>query len=278
MKDKTYKGDVEIFKENQKEWSEKLKGVTKISGYLYVSSNVTLECPKLTSVGGDLYVYSNVTLPKLTSVGGDLSVYSNVTLPKLTSVGGDLSVSSNVTLECPKLTSVGGYLYVYSKISHALEKRLWGKCKKNKWNVCDLQSEWLLSRLAKKKETGYFIQRVGFARELFDKVRNGELSAKEVFAIENAEQRRVAYELMDKAKMKDLADFRVEDEVKDDGRGNKMKVVSFTIQGYDTPFYFLNVICPSTGREYFIETREKTCVAAKEKSFGLENVEWVDEW
>jgi hypothetical protein len=48
-----------------------------------------------------------------------------------------------------------------------------------------------------------------------------------------------------------------------------MKVISFEIDGFDTPFYYLNCFCPSTKREYFIETRETDCWKAKQKSFGL---------
>ena len=292
---KTYTGDVKITKENQKEWKDKLKLVEKITGYLYVysnislpkltsiggdlyvHSNVSLETPKLTSVGGDLSVHSNISLPKLTSVGGYLSVYSNISLLKLTSIGGDLSVYSNVSL--PKFTSIGGDLYVYSQISHELEKRLWEKNKKNKWTICDLQSDWLIERVSKKADSEFTINNVSLPLKLFSKIRSGSLSAKEVFAIQNTEQRRVAYEKMDKKKMKELENYKVLDEVKDDGCGNPMKIVSFEMKGYDSPFYFLNCFCASTKREYFVETRETECWAAKSASFGLsKGTEFEKEW
>ncbi len=48
------------------------------------------------------------SLKTLTSVGGDLYINSNVNLPALTSVGGYLSINSNTKVELPALTSVGG--------------------------------------------------------------------------------------------------------------------------------------------------------------------------
>ena len=104
----TYSGNLEITKENQKDFLE----LKEITGYLYISSNVEATLPQLTSVGGNLYINSNVELPQLTSVGGNLSIDSNVELPQLTSVGGNLSINSNV--ELPQLTSVGGNLYISS--------------------------------------------------------------------------------------------------------------------------------------------------------------------
>ena len=60
MKDDTYNGNVEITESNQSEWTKKLKRIKKRTGYLSVHSNVTLQAEALTSIGGDLYVHSNV--------------------------------------------------------------------------------------------------------------------------------------------------------------------------------------------------------------------------
>ena len=79
-KEKIYESDVEITIENQKEWEKKLSCVTKITGYLYVSPNVTLSCDALTTIGRSLYVSSNLTLPGLTTIGSSLNVYSDVKL------------------------------------------------------------------------------------------------------------------------------------------------------------------------------------------------------
>jgi hypothetical protein len=128
------------------------------------------------------------------------------------------------------------------------------------------------------KKMKFIINRVEFDKILFDKVRKGELSAQEVFTITNAEQRRVAYEKMDKVKMKDLPNFKTLHEVQDDGHGYPMRVVSFDMEGFDTPFRYLNVFCPSTGREYFLETKQDTCEAAKSRSFGFDAVKWNHEW
>jgi hypothetical protein len=83
---------------------------------LYINSDA--EFPKLSSVGGDLYIRSNAefSAPKLTSVGGYLSINSDAEFPKLSSVGGDLYIHSNVKFSAPKLTSVGGDKPLYPLI------------------------------------------------------------------------------------------------------------------------------------------------------------------
>ena len=276
---KIYEGDVEITNLNQKEWEKELLYTEKIIGDLSINSNVELQAPKLTSVGGYLSINSNVELPKLTSVGGYLYIYSNVELqaPKLTSVGGDLSIYSNV--ELPKLTSVGGDLSINRKLSDELLEKLLSFDKKNtkQWYVNELVGEYLLENLSKKEKVIYRIKGVKFNREWFDKIRKDELTPNEVFAIDNLEHRRIAYEFMDKNKMKQLKDFEVLDEQADD-KGNQMKIVQFTIQNMKEPLRFYNCICPSTKREYFVQTKENKCWGAKEESFGIKNVEWSNEW
>ena len=103
-KENVFNGNIEITKENQKEWNEKLKGVTAINGNLYIYSNCELKAEALTSVGGYLYIYSNCELKALTSVGGYLYIYSNCELKALTSVGGYLYIYSNVkgNIKCLK--------------------------------------------------------------------------------------------------------------------------------------------------------------------------------
>jgi hypothetical protein len=225
--------------------AKKYASVSKITGNLYISSNVTAELPRLTSITGDLYI------------------------------------SSNVTAELPRLTSITGDLYISSKISAALEKRLWSKNRKDtkkKWFVCDLQSEWLLKRLSTRQNVSYYINQVQFPIDLFTRIRSGDISAPEVFKIENLEQRRIAYERMDKTKMKDLANFKVLDSRKKDEQGNPDKIVSFSIEGYEKPFLYYNCLCPSTKREYFVQTDKEQCIEAKNASFRHENIEWVNEW
>lgn len=111
-----------------------------------------------------------------------------------------------------------------------------------------------------------------------EKATKGLLSAKEVFEIKNTEQRRIAYELMDKAKMKELGDYKVLDERKKDEQGNSDKVIEFKIDGFDEPFRYYNCICPTTMREYHIQTKQDTCIKAKNSSFGLDDVVWTKEY
>ncbi|MDD4892421.1 MAG: hypothetical protein PHH73_00280, partial [Candidatus Rickettsiella isopodorum] len=187
---------------------------------------------------------------------------------------GDLSINSNASLKADTLKSIGGDLSINSKIDTKLEKRLWKNNKKHQWYLTDKCSEFILS---KKGKINYKINNVAFEKELFYKVRKDKLSAQEVFAIQNMEQRRVAYKKMDKIKMKLLANYKIIDEVKDK-YNNPMKVISFTIDGYNEPFLYFNCICPSTGREYFIETRQEKCESAKSQSFGYDEIEFTEEY
>ena len=124
----------------------------------------------------------------------------------------------------------------------------------------------------------YKINGITFEEELWKKVTKGELSAKEVFDIKNTEQRRIAYELMDKRKMLELDDYKTLDSRKKDEQGNPDKVISFTVKGFSKPFLYYNCICPITKREYFIQTDKEICSAAKAQSFGLKDINWVKEF
>jgi hypothetical protein len=254
-----------------------LKALKSVGGDLYIYSNAELKADKLESVGGYLSIYSNAELKadKLESVGGCLSIYSNAELKALKSVGGCLSIYSNAELKA--LKSVGGYLSINSKIGIAMENRLWSSCKNNKWKVSNVLSEKMLNRLKTKKDTEYNLNNVRLEREWFDKIRKDELTPDEVFAIDNIEHRRIAYEYMDKFKMKSLKDYKVLDKKKDE-KGNVMRIVSFTVQNMREPLKFYNCFCPSTGREYYIGTDKDKTKEAKLSSFGLNEGEFINEW
>lgn len=231
---KEYNGDVRITEENSKEWMEKLKDVTLISG--------------------DLYVHSNAKMDALKSVDGYLTIDSNAKLDALKSVGGDLSI--------------------YSKVEDSLLRRLWKHNRTRIWHLTNLVPDWLLN---KKGKFRFYINNVEFEKEMFDKARKGRFSAKEVLAIKNVEQRRVAYGLMNKAKMKKLKGFAVLDKATD-SYGNAMEVVSFKVDGFEQPFKYLHCACPSTKREYFVETKQDTCEKAKAKSFGFDKIKFDEEY
>jgi hypothetical protein len=115
-------------------------------------------------------------------------------------------------------------------------------------------------------------------RKWFLKIKNDKLTAQQVFSIDNIEHRRVAYEFMDKLKMKSLKDFTIIDSVENDGYNYPMKVISFKAKNVTNPLVFFNCHCPSTGREYYLQIESKTCIEAKEKLFGVSNVEFIKEW
>ena len=256
---KIYNGDVKIEFHNAVEWEAKLTGIEHITGYLSINAQAKLDASNLKSIGGGLSINAQAKL--------DAS--------NLKSIGGSLYINAQVKLDAPNLKSVGGYLYINAHISNVFDQQLWEHNPKNKWIMTDKCSDWLLSKEGK---ITYKINHVEFAKELFDKVRKGKLSASTVFAIGNTEQRRVAYERMDKIKMRDLTDYKVVDEVKDDGYGYPMRIVSFSVPGFDKPFSYLNCHCPSTGREYFVETQQTICSAAKGASFGDTNIVFDKEY
>ena len=80
--------------------------------------------------------------------------------------------------------------------------------------------------------------------------------------------------------MKQLDNFTTLDEIKDDGNGYPMKVVSFTVPNVKEPLKYLNCFCPTTGREYFIGTKEDRCKEAKTQSFGFfsTDLKFIKEW
>jgi len=124
----------------------------------------------------------------------------------------------------------------------------------------------------------YSINGVSFDKKLWEKVVGDKLTAQQVFAIENTEQRRVAYELMDKLKMKKLKNYEVLDHRDSDEQGKMDEIVQFNVDGFDEPFLYYHCECPTTGRRYFIQTEEKTCSKAKAKSFGVDEVNWIAEY
>ena len=132
----------------------------------------------------------------------------------------------------------------------------------------------------KDAEELYYLRGVRFEKEWWSKIIKDEMTPQEVFAIDNQEHRRVAYEYMDKTKMKQLDNFTTLDEIKDDGNGYPMKVVSFTVPNVKEPLKYLNCFCPTTGREYFIGTKEDRCKEAKTQSFGFfsTDLKFIKEW
>ena len=251
-----YEGNVEVTKNNEKNWEEKLKKIKVITGYVRAYQGATITAPNLTEVTGYVRAYQGAT----------------ITAPNLKSTV--YIAYQGATITAPNLKSTGD-VNLDTILSPETEIALWKAAKKNKWQLTNNCSEWLLSQ---KGNFTFYINSIEFDRLLFDKVRCDELTAQEVFAITNMEQRRIAYERMDKVKMKDLPDYKIIHEVADDEHGYPMKVISFTMAGYNTPFKFLNCFCPSSGREYFLETKQDDCWKAKAMSFGFEDITFDEEW
>ena len=125
----------------------------------------------------------------------------------------------------------------------------------------------------------YYIHGVNFEKKWWNKIVNDKFTPQEIFAIDNLEHRRIAYEMMDKTKMKSLKNYKILDE-QVDNKGKNMKVISFTVKGVEEPLKYLNVFCPTTNREYFIGTNYDTCNESKAQSFGMsaEECQFTNEW
>ena len=275
---KIHNGDIKITKENQESWIKKLEYIEIINGSVDVYQNAKASFPKLKNVSGPVYVYENakVSFPNLKqSSYVDVCENAKASFPKLKSVSGYVYVCENAKVSFPKLESVSGFVDVRNG-DIKLEKQLWKIASKNQWYVSEKSSEWLLSQ---KGNFVYQLNGIQFEKEWFDKIRKDELSPEEIFAIDNTEHRRVAYEFMDKQKMKQLKDYKILDE-KIDSKGNPMKILSFTIQNMKEPLKFYNCLCPSSKREYFLQTDKDTCDEAKVGMFGfkVEEAEFVEEW
>ena len=201
-----------------------------------------------------------------------LYINSNVKLNALTSVWWYLYINSNVKLNAP--TSVWWYLYIHSNVNKQLLNILWKNNSKNKWYVNETNYKSFIKRQWK---IIYRLQWVELDKKWFLKIIQDKLTPEEIFAIDNIEHRRLAYQYMDKLKMKQLKWYKILDE-KIDEKWNQMKIVSFNVQNMKDDLIFYNCLCPSTLREYFIQTNQKTCNKAKAMSFWLEEVEMINEW
>jgi len=209
---------------------------------------------------------------------GDITVYESDAaewqkkLADCKKITGSLDASEGASLDLPKLESVGGSLDLGQ--NHKLEKSLWSGHKDHEWYVSLESSDWLIQQALKSRKVKYRIGSINFERDLFLLILSGDMEPKEVFGIRNMEQRRIAYERMDKSKMQGFG--TVVSRGKDNG--GKLEIIEAQVDGYEEPFRYLHCFCPSTGREYFLETKQKTPAAAKAASFGLDKVVFGEEW
>jgi len=241
----------------------------KVGGSLSCSDNQLKELPNNLKVGGGLSCFNNQLkeLPNNLKVSGSLSCSNNhlKELPNNLRVGGGLYCSDNQLKELPNNLRVGGGLYCYNNHLKELPDnlRVGGDlyCYNN--HLKELPNNLRIGGDLYPFENT-FLNNI----ELVNKILGDKLTAEEVFNIENTEYRRVAYENMDKIKMKKLKNYKVLDKVEDDGYGYPMKIISFQVR--ELTLKYLNVFCPSTGREYYLETQKVTCKEAKARSFGLD--------
>ncbi len=248
----------------QQKFQKRFGGEIK-NGWLIVKDDLRCSYNQLTSlpenleVKGNLYCSKNqlTSLPENLKVGSDLYCsYNQLTsLPENLEVKGSLCCFNNQLTSLPENLKVGGNLY----------------CSDNPLKI--------IPKSVEKIKNVFIFSNVNWNdTRWINKILQDKLTAEEVFAIDNIEHRRVAYEYMDKRKMKELKDFKVLDEQIDD-KDNPMKIVEFIVQNTTEPLKFLNCFCPSSKREYYIQTEKETCWEAKKVSFGLKDeVEWVEEW
>jgi len=220
-------------------------------------------------------------LARTTHIGGDLSIDSNVhaDLPALTSLGGYLFIHSNVHADLPALTSLGGYLSIHSNVGEKLAKYLLQTYAKNRsWVLGEGADEILLTSTIQDIE--YKISDVAMDKATFDAIRHGTMTASDVFAIENTEIRRVAYERLDKSKMSELKPRVLQEGVESNGK--PIKLVEIILPSHDKSFRYLVVIDPSTDREYWLDASSATRATLngiKLELWGLpDNLEWTRMW
>ncbi len=122
----------------------------------------------------------------------------------------------------------------------------------------------------------FYLKWVILQKEWYDKIINNELSPEEILAIDNIEHRRIARDYMDKSKLEWLDWYEVLDTVDDDWHWNTMRVIQFNHPDAWLIRYY-NCFCPTTGREYYIWTEKTKCKEAKDASFKLENILYLNE-
>ena len=260
--------------------------ITKIDGVFKNSGYVDLNYNKITKINGSIFKNSgNVYLSdnNITKINGIFknSGYVDLHNNKIIKINGNVFKNSgSVYLSDNNITKIDGVFKNSGYVDLRNNKiiKINGGVFKNSGSVYLNNNK--ITKLPKSMgniKNLYIFENVNWNDiEWINKILQDKLTAEEVFAIDNIEHRRIAYEYMDKIKMKDL-NGKVIDKVADDGYGNEMKLYQFKIQDLD--LLFLNCFCPSTKREYFLQTKYKKCWKAKAQSFGLNNnVEWVKEW
>ena len=206
---------------------------------------------------------------------GDLYCYNNqlTSLPEKLNVSGDLYCSNNQLTSLPEKLKVGGSLGCsHNQLTSLPEKKVSGNLD------CSHNQLTSVPNYIKNIKYCYIFQNLNWNDPVWiNKILKDELTPDEVFAIDNIEHRRIAYQYMDKTKMKQLKDYKVLDE-NTDMNGNKERIVSFTVQNMKESLKFLNVICP-TGREYFLGTDKDKCSEAQKALLGLDSdVEFIKRW
>lgn len=124
---------------------------------------------------------------------------------------------------------------------------------------------------------GYELYRLNWmkidSKEEFEKIVNDGYSVQELLSIENNDTRAIAYEYFNKEKFASEPHKILDTAI--DSQWNEMKVIEFENKEIGR-FYVW--ICPSTKKTHYLATKESTCIRAKEASFGLSDIEWIDEF
>ena len=161
----TYEGNVEITKENEKEWGIKLKKVKKISGDVR-AYNGSITAPLLAEVGGDVRADNgSITAPLLAEVGGYVwADNGSITAPLLAEVGGCVRAHNGSKLDFPLLAEVGGDVWADNgsiikltkdhreNIGSALRSRIMEKVRASFKRKGYLFADNILSRIISKRD------------------------------------------------------------------------------------------------------------------------------
>jgi hypothetical protein len=109
--------------------------------------------------------------------------------------------------------------------------------------------------------------------EEYDKIVNDKYSVAELLSIENNDTRAIAYEYFNKEKFANEPHKILDTQI--DWKWNEMKVIEF--DNKEIGRFYVGV-CPSTKKTHYLATKESTCIWAKEASFWVSDVEFIEEY
>lgn len=237
--------------------ARRCRNLLRVTGFEKVGGNLEItHCRKLASLPDSLVVSGRVVLD------GCVSLQS---LPESLVIAGKMfpatqGATSGAVTWHPNLSLVG--CHVVKSLPRRFD--LTGSVDLADCGITNLEDEQL---------TGLEVRWRGVpipAQFLF---RPKSIRPEDIFRQQNAEVRRVMLERVGVERLLQISDSRVVAE--DVDAGGRRRLIRFRTDGWQRDWYFLNCICPSTGREYILQVpgNLENCHAAAAWLAGFENPE-----